>query len=118
MICLGILIIIAYFSLNLRRGEDPPLLDLVGSITVIIHLRREEGSSKIYFIFTPIKLMDLFIHNAEKPDRGICTAAMQDNKGSDLQQVPRNAVREKREKNIDRLPTENVKKEPPPCRNY
>jgi hypothetical protein len=30
---------------------------------------------------------DVLIHNAEKPDRGICTAAMQHDKGSDLQQV-------------------------------
>ena len=97
-------------------AEDPPLLDLVGSVTFIIYYRKE-GSSKIYFIFIPIKPMDFFIHNAEKPDRGICTAAMQDNKGSDLQQVPRNA-RRKEEKNIDILPTENAKKEPPPCRDY
>lgn len=86
---MGILIIIAYFSINLHRGKDSPLLDYY-CYHLLLYERR--CSSKIYIIFTPIKLMDLFIHNAEKPDRGICTAAMEDNKGSDLWQVLRTAV--------------------------
>jgi hypothetical protein len=49
---------------------------------------------------------------------GICTIAMQKTKESDLRQVQGQA-KEKREKRkgIDILPTENAKKEPPPCRN-
>jgi hypothetical protein len=49
---------------------------------------------------------------------GICTATMQHNKGSNLQQVHRTAdeKREKR-KDIDKLPTEFAKNEPPPCRH-
>lgn len=37
MICWEILIIIAYFSLNLHRGEDSPLLGLDSFITVTIY---------------------------------------------------------------------------------
>lgn len=62
--------------------------------------------------------MDLFIHNAEKPDRGICTAAMQDNKGSDLASPQDRRIERGKRKDIDILPTENAKKEPPPCRDY
>jgi hypothetical protein len=49
---------------------------------------------------------------------GICTIAMQKTKESVLQQVQGQAKEEReKRKGIDILPTENAKRESPPCRN-
>jgi hypothetical protein len=50
--------------------------------------------------------------------RGICTITMQKTKESDLHSKSKGQAKEReKKKDIDILPTENAKKEPPPCRN-
>jgi hypothetical protein len=71
-----------------------------------------------YLIFTLIKLMISLFTMQKSQIGGICTATMQHNEGSNLQQVHRTADKKREKiKDIDKLPTENAKKEPPPRRN-